>query len=172
MNAVEYNVPVAAKDYTRLRRFGRVHDLREGLDKNQACILVENVGNISVWCNFERNDYRELYIEASNPKNNIRVDALEEWGQDINIDADHVVAAALMRAMKLNGWLVRIHPCWSAINRRSGGGREKVASRSKGTAEQEIGRRVGDVILAGDLQLLKMMGMDPGTGVEPQHGNW
>jgi len=155
------DVPIATANRRCLTR-GTVFDI-EGIDPKSACVLVETSdGTRSVWCAREYTSYRTACRKAA--EQNL-VDKFSEWGPCI--DADHLAARAVSGALRLNGWFLRIHPVFAEVNRAAGAGREKLAARSKGKAKELLGRKTGDVIFAGELQILKMIGHPVGTSACP-----
>ena len=157
------NVPVATADRRCLTRYGTVFDI-DGIDPKNACVLKEiSDGTRSVWCAIEYKYYRKAWEKAAEQK---LVDEFSEYGPCI--DADHLAARAVARKLKLGGWFLRIHPVFAEVNRSAGASREKIASHSRKTAEKLLGKRVGDVVFAGELQFLKIIGHPVGTAANPE----
>ncbi len=157
------DVPVAVASRSCLTRFGTPFEIK-GIDKTKACVLEETLdGTRSVWCAIEYGNYRGAWEKAAEQK---LVDAFSEYGPCI--DADHLAARAVARKIEFKGWFLRIHPVFAEVNRSAGAGREKFAASSKTEAENLLGRRAGDVIFAGELQILKILGHPVGTAANPE----
>ncbi len=157
------DIPIAVTDHRSLSRFGAVFKI-VGVCMAKACVLKETQdGMRSVWCALDYKYYRDALKKASEQG---LVDSLADWGACI--DADHLASRAVARKLNLNGWFLRIHPVYAEVNRSAGASREKAASGSTKTAKKILGNRVGDVIFAGELQFLKIIGHPVGTAANPE----
>jgi hypothetical protein len=150
------SIPVAVSTRKALTRFGAVSDI-PGFDAGSACVLKETVdGEVSVWCAVGFGGYRRACAAVASQT---------DW--KAFIDADHLVARAVAWKLKLDGWFLRMHPVYAEVNRSAGAGREKDAAQTTSAAKALIGRRSGDVIFAGELQFLKIIGHPVGTSSDP-----
>lgn len=157
------DVPVAVARRDCLKRFGVVNDIG-GVSPQNACAMTEtDSGFRCVWCALEYRNYRLAWKSAAAQG---LVDVLSDYGKCV--DVDHLLARAVARKLDLKGWFLRLHPVWAEVNRSAGAGREKSATGSRKSAREIAGRQAGDVVFAGELQFLKIIGHPVGTAASPE----
>jgi len=157
MSLVLPGIPVAAENFEALLNIGSPWVLR---DKSRALVLVTKDPSdpCIVWASPKLKDYRAVWNEASAGG---FVDAASEWGP--NVDIDHVFPKSWAISPGSNLKYVRLFPVWAEVNRSAGGGREKDALQTG----MILNKRKQGIVLADELQVLKILGHPVGTVADP-----
>jgi hypothetical protein len=153
------NIPVAAASLGALLRRGRC----EGLPKYRlSTALVQFTDDASdpviVWASPNLRGYRAVWSAAHDLK---AVDEIDTWGK--GVDVDHVYPKSWATVAGMEMAYVRLFPAWGEVNRSAGAGREK----SQLHELQLKPKRVGEIIYATELQVLKILGHPVGTASKP-----
>jgi len=154
------NFPIAVKDKSYLKRFGRMFDIA-GLSPATVVAFEDNNGGPSsrcIWVIASYRAYRKAWEKAAQAK---RVDGLKEFG--VGFDIDHLYPRSWTEEVEISTWWLRLWPVFQEVNRSAGAGREKSTFHAGGVA-----RPKGGIIYADDLQWLKIIGHPVGTAANPE----
>lgn len=153
--ALPDDFPIAVKDKSYLRRFGRVLDI-DGLSSDTAVAFQGNLDGRSGRCIWVLKTYRAYRRAWEKAADSQLVDGLAEFGA--GFDVDHLFPRSWAEEAELNTWWLRLWPVFQEVNRSAGAGREKSALHAGSVA-----RPKGGVIYADELQWMKIIGHPVGT---------
>lgn len=151
------DIPIATAEPSFLVHLGHVQEISGIRARNAFALKETGDASRSVWCKLEYRNYRTAWTKAAASG---LVDALSEWGSDI--DLDHLVARHIARRNGFANWFIRLHPVYQEINRSAGAGREKHGVETRMPWRQQDG-----IIFAGELEILKAIGHPVGNRADP-----